>query len=120
MGRDVLFGNGGKDALSGDGGRDQLNGGGGRDTIDGGRGADQLTGGGGRDFFVFATGSGRDRVLDYQDGRDKFMIEAGAAGFSELTIVDLGEDALIQFSDVRVVVEDTDHLQLNAADFLFG
>lgn len=119
-GRDMLIGNGGKDALNGDGGRDQMNGGGGVDTLDGGRGADQLTGGGGRDFFVFATGDGRDRVLDYQDRRDKFMIEDGAASFSDLTILTLGDDTLIRFSNVRVIVEDTDSSLLDASDFLFG
>ena len=118
-GRDMLVGNGGKDALSGDGGRDQLSGGGGVDTLDGGRGIDLLTGGGGRDFFAFETGSGRDRVLDYQDRRDKFLIEGGASEFADLTILDLGDDAQFRFSNVRVTVEDTDHTLLDASDFIF-
>ena len=119
-GRDTLLGNGGRDALEGDGGRDQLIGGSGSDTLDGGRGADQLTGGGGRDFFAFSTGGGRDRVLDYRDGQDRFMIENGAGDFAGLAIIDLGDDALIRFSNVRIIVEDTDHLILDASDFLFG
>ena len=76
--------------------------------------------GGGRDFFAFSTGGGRDRVLDYRDGQDRFMIENGASDFAGLAIIDLGDDALIRFSNVRIIVEDTDHLILDASDFLFG
>lgn len=119
-GKDQLVGNGGKDMLDGGGGRDKLFGGGGKDTVEGGRGADQLSGGGGRDMFVFKTGSGRDKVLDYKDRQDKFMIERGASDFSDLTILDLGENAQIRFSNVRITVEDTDHRILDASDFVFG
>ncbi len=119
-GKDQLVGNGGKDMLDGGGGRDMLFGGGGKDTVEGGRGADQLSGGGGRDMFVFKTGSGRDKVLDYKDRLDKFMIERGASDFSDLSIVDLGDDAQIRFSNVRITVEDTDHRVLDASDFVFG
>ena len=67
-GNDVLMGGAGNDALSGSAGNDQLNGGTGNDTLNGGTGNDVLTGGAGADTFVFASGDGRDVVLDFQAG----------------------------------------------------
>ncbi len=119
-GADTIEGGGGKDTLNGNGGKDMLDGGGGKDTVEGGRGADQLSGGGGRDMFVFKTGSGRDKVVDYKDRQDKFMIERGASYFSDLTILDLGEDAQIRFSNVQITVDNTDHRVLDESDFVFG
>ena len=118
-GRDSLFGGGGRDTLDGGGGRDVLNGDGGRDLIIGGRGADVLTGGGGADVFSFTQGSGRDRITDYNDVRDRIMIERGADEFSDLLITQAGDNAMIRFANVRIILEDTDSDLLDAGDFIF-
>lgn len=68
-GNDVLMGGEGNDALSGGTGNDQLFGGEGNDTLRGGAGNDTLSGGEGNDTFVFASGEGRDTVLDFKAGQ---------------------------------------------------
>ena len=43
-----------------------------------------LTGGGGADDFVFAPGSGRDRITDFANGSDQVRLSAyGFASFAE-------------------------------------
>ena len=69
-GNDVLMGGADNDALHGGAGNDTLNGGSGNDTLNGGAGNDVLTGGSGGDTFVFAAGSGRDVVTDFQAGAE--------------------------------------------------
>ncbi|MDG1210983.1 MAG: matrixin family metalloprotease [Paracoccaceae bacterium] len=127
-GKDVLEGGGGKDLLRGGGGRDQLDGGGGKDTMEGGngrddifggRGADILTGDGGADRFVFDRGNGRDTITDFQQGRDKIVIEGGADGFDDLMLAQLGDDVMIRFSNTRVLVLDDDVDNFANNDFIF-
>lgn len=119
-GRDTLDGGGGNDALNGGGGKDDLDGGGGRDTLEGGGGKDELTGGGGRDFFLFSRGDGFDTITDFRDRQDRIMIDEGAEAFADLTITQIGDDALVRFANVRISVEDTDISALTAADFIFS
>lgn len=118
-GKDDVIGDGGSDTLKGDGGRDNLEGGGGRDVLDGGRGNDVLAGGRGPDTFVFGTGSGKDRMFDYQSGLDLIQIRSGAEDFADLAILQAGEDVQIQFSNVIVTVEDTLVAEFAPEDFLF-
>lgn len=117
--KDDLIGGGGRDTLKGDGGRDNLDGGGGRDVLEGGRGNDILTGGRGPDTFVFGTGSGKDRIVDYQSGLDLIQIESGASAFADLVISQVGEDTRIQFSNATVTVEDALVGEFAPEDFLF-
>ncbi len=63
-GADTLNGGNGFDTLNGGAGNDRLEGNGGGDVLDGGTGNDTLRGGVGADTFVFADGSGHDRILD--------------------------------------------------------
>lgn len=114
-----MFGGAGRDTMDGGAGRDMINGDGGRDLIIGGRGADTLTGGAGADTFTFTQGSGRDRITDYNDMRDRIMIERGADEFGDLLITQIGDDAMIRFSNVRIILEDTDSDLLDAGDFIF-
>ena len=79
---DVLRGGKGHDTLYGQSGRDKLKGGGGNDLLDGGAGRDTLKGGAGADVFVFATGHGHDRVVDFEDGHDRIDVQ----GLSEALI----------------------------------
>jgi Ca2+-binding RTX toxin-like protein len=83
-GNDVLMGGAGNDVLHGGAGNDQLNGGSGDDTLIGGAGNDVLTGGSGADTFVFAAGSGRDVVTDFQAGADgKDVVELSKDVFAD-------------------------------------
>jgi Ca2+-binding RTX toxin-like protein len=65
IGDDSLSGNAGDDQLFGGAGNDALTGGAGNDTLDGGTGNDTLEGSAGNDTYRFATGSGVDRISDY-------------------------------------------------------
>lgn len=67
-GNDRLFGGGGDDDLFGGAGKDTLSGGSGDDILDGGSGNDVLTGGSGADAFLFAPGTGQDRIGDFRTG----------------------------------------------------
>lgn len=136
-GRDKLNGGGGKDLLEGGGGRDQLRGGGGRDTLDGGggkdtieggngrdviiggRGSDILTGNGGADRFVFDRGNGRDTIADFQQNRDKIVVEGGITSFDDLKITQVGNAVQIQVVDTRVMIENDLIENFTASDFLF-
>ena len=106
-GSDTLRGDIGNDALYGGTSRDFLWGGAGADTLDGGRGHDVLTGGSGADEFVYATGGGRDRIRDFEDGVDTLALSVPAANAA--AALDFARDTtngvLIEFDDGgRVVV----------------
>lgn len=116
-GRDLLIGNGGRDTLDGGGGKDDLQGGGGKDLLQGGGGRDQLDGG--ADRFIFDRGNGRDTITDFQQGRDKIVIEGGASEFSDLGVFQVGDDVMIRISNTRVLVEDDLVDNFTAADFIF-
>lgn len=67
-GNDTLIGGQQGNFLDGGAGNDLLIGGNGDDTLAGGAGNDTLFGGDGVDTFVFASGGGRDVVMDFEDG----------------------------------------------------
>lgn len=74
---EVLQGGGGADRLFGRSGDDRLIGGAEGDTLVGGAGNDILSGGAGADVFVFAPGSGQDRVTDLDVAAgDRLMLDA--------------------------------------------
>lgn len=75
LAHDFLRGDGGNDRVSGDVGNDVLWGDLGNDSLDGGAGDDRLRGGGGADTFIFRGNVGHDRVLDFQPGIEKLMID---------------------------------------------
>ncbi len=75
-GLDTEYGGTGNDYLMGLGGVDTLDGGEGDDTLIGGTGNDALNGGAGEDTYVFASGNGKDTVVD-ADGKGSVMV-AGA------------------------------------------
>lgn len=118
-GRDLLQGGGGRDTLDGGGGKDTLEGGNGRDDILGGRGSDTLTGDGGNDRFIFDRGNGRDTNTDFQQNRDKIVVEGGAESFEDLMISQVGNDVLIRIANTRVKIEDNQVDNFTDADFIF-
>ncbi|WP_136645058.1 calcium-binding protein [Tabrizicola sp. YIM 78059] len=74
-GADSLFGGVGNDTLVGGDGDDVLNGDAGNDWLFGGSGNDTLTGGAGVDHFVFS--GGQDVIMDFTDGQDRIVLDAG-------------------------------------------
>lgn len=93
-GDDDIFGQAGDDYIQGDDGIDRIDGGRDDDRIDGGADNDFLFGGAGNDVFVFEDieDMGRDRIKDWQDGRDQ---------------VDLTGYGFTDFADVQAIAEDT-------------
>ena len=100
-GKDIILGYGGKDNIEGGKGNDGLNGGKGSDYLNGGEGNDQveggddddllfggkgsdllrglegydnLTGDKGNDYFALVPNTGQDTVLDFEDGKDRFVL----------------------------------------------
>lgn len=118
-GKDRLYGNADNDRLYGGDSKDKLFGGSGRDTLDGGAGNDTLTGDSGSDVFVFAPGTGADRITDFQDGADRIQISGGPSGFGGLTLATVDENVRITFGNTSILVADITVSELASADFLF-
>jgi Ca2+-binding RTX toxin-like protein len=126
----VMYGGAESDTLVGLGGVDSLLGQGGNDTLVGGDGDDWLTGGDGNDIFVFATGFGRDRIMDFDanpaDGQDLLDVSGlgiTAASFAgSVTIQDIGAYTLLNFAggnSIQLVGVD-DATSITASDFLLA
>jgi Ca2+-binding RTX toxin-like protein len=98
-------------------------------TLDGGKGNDVLTGGAGADIFVFANGSGRDQITDFDTrGYQHDLIDiSGLRGISSYRDLvgnhmrDLGRDLMIIADDgSRLIIDDVHSIKdLARADFLF-
>ncbi|MEM8615672.1 MAG: hypothetical protein AAGF20_01940, partial [Pseudomonadota bacterium] len=120
---DRLEGGEGKDILRGDGGNDTLLGGTENDNLIGGAGDDTMTGGAGRDFFRFLTTSdGTDTITDFDDDGNDVILFAAASGvtqFSDLTIVQSGNDVLITSTNHSITLTDTLLADVTASDFAF-
>ena len=137
-GRDRLIGGGGKDTLNGGADRDTLTGGGGDDVLSGGDDVDILRGGngtdilfgggsndilfgnGGTDYFLLASGQGRDTIRDFADGIDFFAIGNGLT-FDDLTIRNnsQGTGAIIRDdnNNALALVRNVDAALITASDF---
>lgn len=98
----VAIGNALANVLRGNAVANTLNGGGGNDTLVGGAGDDLLIGGGGADRFVFATGSGKDVILDFGSG-DTIDV-AGYTLNGEPLVSDLGADTLIDLGGGNTIL----------------
>ncbi len=95
---DTIDGNQGNDSLIGSNGRDFLVGGKGDDLLDGGADDDLLLGNMGADQFVLREGDGLDRIFDYRDGTDSFLLVDDLA-FEDLTITQGVGQSLISVTD---------------------
>jgi Ca2+-binding RTX toxin-like protein len=119
-GDDFLRGKSGRDELTGGNGNDRLLGDSGRDILLGHKGDDRLTGGKQSDTFVFHKGHGNDTITDFTIGSDHIEIGRGASRLKHLDFSQQGDDVLVAFSNVTILVEDTTVAQLQDADnFLF-
>lgn len=123
-GRDRLSGLGGADKLYGGAGDDTLSGGAGRDVLFGDAGNDVLGGGAEADVFEFRSGSGHDKITDFQDGLDMIRLVkiAGVAAFSDLTITAQADGTLVGWAggSASVLLVGVAAGQVDAADFGFG
>ena len=132
-GNDTIFGGSGNDFLSGDDiahpeviGTDKLDGGSGNDQLTGGPGADLLTGGTGNDTYVFAPGSGEDRVIGFIAGSGSpddvlNVVDYGITGFGGLTITQQAAGAHVAFdSGDGVLLVGVSAADLAAQDFGFA
>lgn len=118
---DILYGDAGNDTLLGGQGIDNLFGGDNNDRLDGGIGSDDLTGGAGRDVFVFATGTGVDRVKDFTNNLDTMDFTASAANsFADIQahMSQVGADVVIAIGADVFIIENTNIGLLDAGDFL--
>lgn len=121
-GKDMLFGGKGADTLFGGGGSDSLYGGTGRDELYTGAGDDVLSGGGGPDTFIID--NGRNRIVDFQLGKDSLELNGSALGlstfdpdvlFAEVADVKNGKSVLVFGANDRLVLDDVTNLTALAA-----
>jgi Ca2+-binding RTX toxin-like protein len=124
----VLTGNAGDNRIDGMAGKDILKGRAGADTLRGGKESDRLEGGAGGDTFVFASGDGRDTIVDFQwrkanhdtvDLSEMHFVRS----FSELKssyMSQQGSNVEIDFGhDNMITLENTEMRHLRDFDFAF-
>ena len=133
-GRDRMVGGAGRDIMSGGSERDRMSGGGGRDIIEGDRGNDRINGNGGRD--TLAGGQGRDvfifnnirhigdTITDFELTKDRIRLRTlnnGINAFSDLSIIQSGDDTLVQSSSGALIVRlnTIEAADLNDSHFIF-
>ncbi|MEO1688656.1 MAG: hypothetical protein AAFU61_12185 [Pseudomonadota bacterium] len=125
-GRDRLDGGGGDDTLKGGGGADRLNGGAGKDRLEDGDGADVLRGGAKADVFRLARDGDRDRIEDFEPGRDRINLAEFGRGldFEDLAIFNRGAGVAIRVRGEALEVEAARGRlapnDLDAGDFFFA
>ncbi len=122
QGNDKIYGDSGADHIFGDQGRDQLYGGLGDDKLHGGAGDDKFHGGAGADTFVYVTGDGHDRIVDFADGEDRIDLSgAGLTSFEDLNVMQKGTDTVITFAegDGSITLANVNPSELDAEDFIF-
>ena len=101
---------------SGDRGNDRIRGGGGQDT---------LTGGQGRDIFIFARPNEIGyTITDFELTKDRIKLRRlnnGIDAFSDLSIVQSGEDELVQSQsgDLIIRLNTIEAADLNSSHFIF-
>lgn len=110
----TLTGNSGANILEGAIGNDTLNGGGGNDTLNGGRNDDR---------YIFSGQFGQDRIDDIGGTADRIVVSGGSLISIGRTV---GDDALLQFTNGTIVVEDhfagktVETIQIGTQTFVFA
>jgi ELWxxDGT repeat protein len=99
-GNDTLWGGAGNDILRGRRGDDILTGGVDRDLLDGGVGNDILQGRGGDDIFVLKSGTGADRITDFNLSTELF----GSASNDLLGLADGLQFEDLSFADHNILL----------------
>lgn len=111
---DILRGNKGDNVLSGLQGTDTLEGFAGHDTLKGGAGADR---------FIFKTGYGDDKIMDFQQGADEIRIGGWKAidNFADVKshARDIGGSVVIEAGHDSLTIRGIQKHELHAGDFEF-
>ncbi|WP_068305199.1 hypothetical protein [Pararhodobacter sp. CCB-MM2] len=89
-----------------------------------GAGDDTLTGGAGADTFCFTPSNGSDVIVDFENGTDTILIEDVSGGsdaerFANLSIDQIGSDAVISVGAPSITVQGVNASALDASDFYF-
>ncbi|WP_027578337.1 carbohydrate-binding domain-containing protein [Bradyrhizobium sp. Ai1a-2] len=121
-----MSGDDGNDTLMGGTGNELLYGGSGDDRFNGGGGNDTLSGGAGNDTFMFASGFGKDVIVDFQNtGGAQDVIQFNRTVFADFNAVQShmaqsGTSVVITFDNNNSVeIKNTTVDQLHATDFTF-
>lgn len=123
-GRDLMSGGSKKDIMFGGSGKDEINGNGGNDRINGEGGKDILTGGQGRDVFIFDNiREVGDTVTDFELTKDRIRLRRignGITSFSDISITQSGDDALIGTPNGTLIVRlsNIEAADLNSSHFI--
>lgn len=121
-GDNLVRGTSGNDRLRALEGDDVLRGFGGNDNLRSIGGNDRFWGGTGADTFVYSTGSGRDRIMDFENGIDRIDVRKWAVmdDFAELKshAKNKGGDLWITHGKDALVIEDFTRRQFDASDVL--
>ena len=70
-------------------------------------------------MFNFRFGAGQNVISDYKDGEDLISIQSGAQVFDDLEIKDAGDNVLITFANVEILILDERKGRLDEDDFIF-
>lgn len=118
-GNDSLTGGNGDDVIYGGLGADTLNGGAGNDVIVDGEQVDTLRGGAGADTFVLGVDGARDRVMDFQRGSDRLVLQSTdlVTHVSDVEIYSRTWGAELRIGDEIMLVYSADGQPLYASDF---
>ena len=109
---DTIYGGNANDKLYGAAGNDKLYGDAGNDTLTGGAGADTLTGGDGKDFFVYASGDGKDVITDYTSLQDKIKITSGEISGTSYS----GSDVIFSVGTGSITVKNGNGKKITIVD----
>ena len=131
-GRDDIEGDEGNDWLYGGGGFDEIEGGEGRDRLFAGRGGAELSGGadddslfgyaGAADVFKFdLIPFGHDRIVGFEDGRDRIEIAEylEVEGFGDIEVSQRGSATRLSFAEGSVDLAGFDAKLIDGSDFDF-
>jgi subtilisin family serine protease len=117
---DTVFGDLDGDLLTGGDGNDRVDGGEGDDVVYDTQGSDSLTGGEGSDSFLLLPDTDTDTILDFQDGRDRFVLiedfpERGLT-FDQLEITENNGNTSIGIADTGEVLVELTGVSADAID----
>ena len=118
---EIVNGSFAADVLIGDDGMNGLAASAGDDVLDGRGGNDVLVGSLGADTFMFQDGHGTDRIMDFADGEDvlDYSAHTGVGSFGDLTVFDVGANAIVQDGAGGQVVLVGAAGTVDAGDFTF-
>jgi hypothetical protein len=86
----------------------------------GGSGDDILEGGADADQFVFGTTWGNDIVSDFEDGADLLDLSRTSLAFTDLTIIQVGDHAMVADGDGNSIrLDNIDFNNISETDFIW-